>query len=207
MLPPIAAGEAMFSYALSEREAGSDAASMRTRAVRDGDDWVLNGTKCWITNAGVSELVHGDGGDRPGQGRQRHLGVRGAQGRPRLRRSARRSASSASRARRPRRSYFENCRIPGDRIIGDAGHRLQHRAGDPGPHPAHDRRPGASASPRAPSTPPSATSRSASSSASRSSDFQGVQFMLADMAMQRRRRPPALFYAAAARRSAARSPT
>ena len=54
VLPSIASGEAMISYALSEREAGSDAAAMRTRAVADGEDWVLNGTKCWITNAGVS---------------------------------------------------------------------------------------------------------------------------------------------------------
>ena len=44
----------MASYALSEREAGSDTASMRTQARLDGDHWVLNGTKCWITNAGVS---------------------------------------------------------------------------------------------------------------------------------------------------------
>jgi alkylation response protein AidB-like acyl-CoA dehydrogenase len=54
-LPPVARGEAMFSYALSEAGAGSDAASMKTRAVRDGDDWVLNGTKMWITNAGASQ--------------------------------------------------------------------------------------------------------------------------------------------------------
>ncbi|WP_338155499.1 acyl-CoA dehydrogenase family protein [Arsenicicoccus dermatophilus] len=54
-LPPLARGEAMFSYGLSEREAGSDTAGMRTRARRDGDDWVLHGTKAWITNAGVSE--------------------------------------------------------------------------------------------------------------------------------------------------------
>jgi len=47
VLPSIASGEAMISYALSEREAGSDAAAMRTRAVADGDGWVLNGTKCW----------------------------------------------------------------------------------------------------------------------------------------------------------------
>src|SRR5438105_12840495 len=53
-LPPVARGEAMFSYALSEPEAGSDAAAMTTRAVRDGDTYVLNGTKRWITNAGVS---------------------------------------------------------------------------------------------------------------------------------------------------------
>src|SRR5579862_9192114 len=54
-LPPLARGEAMFSYALSEANAGSDAAGMQTRAVRDGDWWVLNGTKMWISNAGVSQ--------------------------------------------------------------------------------------------------------------------------------------------------------
>ena len=53
-LRPLARGEVMFSYALSEPEAGSDAAAMRSRAVRDGDGWVLNGGKRWITNAGVS---------------------------------------------------------------------------------------------------------------------------------------------------------
>jgi alkylation response protein AidB-like acyl-CoA dehydrogenase len=55
-LRPVAQGDAMFSYCLSEPEAGSDAASMRTRAVRDGDHYVLNGVKRWITNAGVSRF-------------------------------------------------------------------------------------------------------------------------------------------------------
>ncbi|MBO0829306.1 MAG: acyl-CoA dehydrogenase [Streptosporangiales bacterium] len=54
-LPPVASGAAMFSYCLSEPEAGSDAANMRTRATRDGDAYVLNGTKRWITNAGISD--------------------------------------------------------------------------------------------------------------------------------------------------------
>src|SRR3954462_6470842 len=54
-LTRLAAGEGGFSYCLSEPDAGSDAAAMRTRAVRDGDDWVLHGVKRWITNAGVSE--------------------------------------------------------------------------------------------------------------------------------------------------------
>ena len=54
-LPPIARGEAMASYCLSEPEAGSDAVGMKTRAVRDGDTYVLNGVKRWITNAGVSQ--------------------------------------------------------------------------------------------------------------------------------------------------------
>ncbi len=55
-LPALARGDAMFSYALSEPEAGSDAGGMRTTAVRDGDEWVLNGAKRWITNAGVSKF-------------------------------------------------------------------------------------------------------------------------------------------------------
>ncbi|AVH97189.1 MULTISPECIES: acyl-CoA dehydrogenase [Streptomyces] len=54
-LGPLAKGDAMFSYALSEPDAGSDAAGMKTRAVRDGDFWILNGVKRWITNAGVSQ--------------------------------------------------------------------------------------------------------------------------------------------------------
>ena len=54
-LSKLAAGEGGFSYCLSEPDAGSDAANQKTRAVRDGDDWVLNGVKRWISNAGVSE--------------------------------------------------------------------------------------------------------------------------------------------------------
>lgn len=54
-LPRIATGEIQASYCLSEADAGSDVAAMRCRAVRDGDDYVLNGSKYWITNAGVSE--------------------------------------------------------------------------------------------------------------------------------------------------------
>ncbi|MCU1397380.1 MAG: acyl-CoA dehydrogenase domain protein [Acidimicrobiales bacterium] len=55
-IPRIASGESQGSYALSEPDAGSDVASMATRAVADGDDWIINGTKCWITNAGISDL-------------------------------------------------------------------------------------------------------------------------------------------------------
>ena len=55
-LPRVISGESQGSYALSEADAGSDVASMTTRAERDGDGWVINGTKCWITNAGISDL-------------------------------------------------------------------------------------------------------------------------------------------------------
>jgi alkylation response protein AidB-like acyl-CoA dehydrogenase len=56
VLPPVVAGEQQASYCLSEPGSGSDAAAMTTRAVRDGDRWVLNGRKAWITSAGVSSV-------------------------------------------------------------------------------------------------------------------------------------------------------
>ena len=54
-IPKIASGEAQGSYCLSEADAGSDVAAMRCRAVRDGDSYVLSGSKYWITNAGISD--------------------------------------------------------------------------------------------------------------------------------------------------------
>ncbi|MEU3628182.1 acyl-CoA dehydrogenase [Amycolatopsis coloradensis] len=56
-LPRMAAGEALGCFGLTEPDAGSDPGSMRTRAVRDGSDWVLNGTKMWITNGTVADVA------------------------------------------------------------------------------------------------------------------------------------------------------
>jgi alkylation response protein AidB-like acyl-CoA dehydrogenase len=119
-LPPVARGEAMFSYALSEPEAGSDAAAMKTRAVRDGDSYVLNGVKRWITNAGVSRyytvmavtdpaagpagisafvVEKGDAGFSFGAPEHK-LGIKGSP---------------------TRELYFDNCAIPADRLIGEEG--------------------------------------------------------------------------------------
>ncbi|MFF0717659.1 acyl-CoA dehydrogenase family protein [Micromonospora sp. NPDC003816] len=119
-LPPVARGEAMFSYCLSEPEAGSDAAGMRTRAERDGDTWVLNGVKRWITNAGLSEyytvfaVTDPDARSRgisaflvertdPGVSfgaPEKKLGIKGSP---------------------TREVYLDNVRIPADRIIGAEG--------------------------------------------------------------------------------------
>ncbi|MFE9959758.1 acyl-CoA dehydrogenase family protein [Micromonospora sp. NPDC005299] len=119
-LTPVAAGDAMFSYCLSEPEAGSDAASMTTKAVRDGDHWVLNGVKRWITNAGVSEyytvfavtdptarskgisafvVEKSDAGVSFGAP-EKKLGIKGSP---------------------TREVYFDNVRIPADRMIGAEG--------------------------------------------------------------------------------------
>ena len=120
VLPSIAAGEAVASYALSEREAGSDAAAMRTRARREGDEWVLNGAKCWISNGGhstwytvmaVTDPDKGANGisafvvhkDDPGfsiGAKEKKMGIKGSP---------------------TTELYFEDCRIPADRIIGDEG--------------------------------------------------------------------------------------
>ncbi|MFJ4695219.1 acyl-CoA dehydrogenase [Streptomyces sp. NPDC088766] len=119
-LAPLAKGDAMFSYCLSEPDAGSDAAGMKTRAVRDGDHWILNGVKRWITNAGVSEyytvMAVTDPAKRskgisafvveksdPGVSfgaPEKKLGIKGSP---------------------TREVYFDNVRIPADRMIGEEG--------------------------------------------------------------------------------------
>ena len=124
-LPPMARGEAMFSYGLSEREAGSDTASMKCRAKKDGDSFVLNGQKSWITNAGVSQFYtvlavtdpDGERGrnitafvvekDDEGFGfgePERKLGIKGSP---------------------TRELHFDNCRIPADRMVGAEGEGLK----------------------------------------------------------------------------------
>src|SRR3712207_368177 len=55
-LPRCASGEWSPAFCLSEPEAGSDPASMRTHAKQDGDEWIINGSKNWITNAGIADF-------------------------------------------------------------------------------------------------------------------------------------------------------
>ncbi|WP_205126491.1 acyl-CoA dehydrogenase family protein [Nocardioides nitrophenolicus] len=119
-LSRLASGAGGFSYCLSEPDAGSDAANQKTRAVRDGDGWVLNGTKRWISNAGESEFYtvlattdpdartkgisafvveKSDEGVSFGAP-EKKLGIKGSP---------------------TREVYFDNVRIPGDRIIGEEG--------------------------------------------------------------------------------------
>ncbi|MEJ2521251.1 MAG: acyl-CoA dehydrogenase family protein, partial [Desulfuromonadales bacterium] len=55
-LPAVASGEKFAAFGLTEANAGSDASGIRTTAVLDGDEWVLNGTKQWITNGGEAQI-------------------------------------------------------------------------------------------------------------------------------------------------------
>src|ERR1700759_1079704 len=119
-LAPVARGEAMFSYALSEAGAGSDAASMKTRAVRDGDSWVLNGTKMWITNAGVSQYYTVMAVTDPDRGARGISAFGVDQDDPRVSFGApeKKPGIKGSPARTV---IFSGARIPADRIIGEPG--------------------------------------------------------------------------------------
>jgi alkylation response protein AidB-like acyl-CoA dehydrogenase len=57
LLPRLASGEVRGAYSMSEPDAGSDVAAITTRAVRDGDEWVVNGTKAWVTNGRMAGVV------------------------------------------------------------------------------------------------------------------------------------------------------
>jgi len=182
VLPSIAGGGAMASYALSEREAGSDAVAMRTRAKADGDGWILDGTKAWVTNAGVSEwytvmavtdadkkangisafMVHADDEGISFGTKERKLGIKGSP---------------------TREVYFENCRIPGDRIIGVPGtgfktalRTLDHTRPTIGAQAVGIAQGALDAS--------LAYVKGRKQFGRAVGDFQGVQFMLADMAMK-----------------------
>ncbi|WP_432476979.1 acyl-CoA dehydrogenase family protein [Nocardioides sp. GXQ0305] len=120
-LGKLAAGEGGFSYCLSEPDAGSDAGAMKTRAEKDGDEWVLNGVKRWITNAEESEfytvlaVTDPERGTRGGitafvveksdegvsfGAPEKKLGIKGSP---------------------TREVYLDDVRIPGDRVIGEVG--------------------------------------------------------------------------------------
>ncbi|HSN06293.1 MAG TPA: acyl-CoA dehydrogenase family protein, partial [Candidatus Angelobacter sp.] len=182
-LPVLARGESMMSYALSEPEAGSDAGGMRTQAVRDGDGWILNGAKRWITNAGVSKLYtvmavtdpdkrthggitafvveDGDAGFSYGA-LEKKLGIKGSP---------------------TRELYFDDVRIPDSRRVGDvgAGFALAMATLD------HTR---VTIGAQAIGIAQGALDYAAAYAKERKqfgrpiSDFQGLQFMLADMAIK-----------------------
>jgi alkylation response protein AidB-like acyl-CoA dehydrogenase len=119
-LSRLADNDGMFSYCLSEPEAGSDAAAMKTRAVRDGDYWVLNGVKRWISNAGISEFYTVFAVTDP---EKRAQGISAfvveksddgvSFGAPEKKLGIKGSPTTEV--------YLDNVRIPADRMIGDEG--------------------------------------------------------------------------------------
>jgi alkylation response protein AidB-like acyl-CoA dehydrogenase len=180
-LPLLAKGQG-FSYCLSESSAGSDAAAMTTKAVKDGDAWVINGSKKWISNAGESEFYTVLASTDPSRGakgisafiveksdagvsfgaHEKKMGFRGSP---------------------TREVYFDNVRINDDRRLGDvgSGFALAMQTLD------HTR---ITIAAQALGIAQGAFEAATAYAHERKQfgkpifDFQGVQFMLADMAMQ-----------------------
>jgi len=118
-LPTLLEGDLLGGYALSETHAGSDAGALSTRAVRDGDDYVVNGTKAWITHAGVADFytlmartsekdiscfLAENGSGITAAAPERKMGLTG-------------SVTAQLR--------FEDARVPADRLIGVEGDGLK----------------------------------------------------------------------------------
>ncbi|MFM0208278.1 acyl-CoA dehydrogenase family protein [Paraburkholderia sediminicola] len=117
-LPKLASGETIASFALTEPESGSDAASLRTRAVRDGDHYVVNGTKRFITNApqaGIFTLMARTNPDEPRAGGITAFIVEantpGISFGKRDRKMGQKGAHTCD-------VIFENCRVPAHNVIG-----------------------------------------------------------------------------------------
>ncbi|MFD8198190.1 acyl-CoA dehydrogenase family protein [Streptomyces sp. NPDC059701] len=180
-LPAMLGGGLLGGYCLSEPASGSDAASLRTRAVRDGDDWVITGTKAWITHGGIADfytvmartgvegprgitafLVPGDAEGLSAAVPEKKMGLKGSP---------------------TAQVHLDGVRVPDSRRLGDAGQgfAIALSALDSG-------RLGIAAC--AIGVAQAALDEAVSYAAERRqfgkpiSDFQGLRFMLADMATQ-----------------------
>jgi alkylation response protein AidB-like acyl-CoA dehydrogenase len=118
-LPAMLGGGLLGAYCLSEPSSGSDAASLRTKAVRDGEDWVIDGTKAWITHGGIADfytvmartgedgprgisafLVPGDAAGLSGAAPEKKMGMKGSP---------------------TAQVHFDGVRVPDERRIGEEG--------------------------------------------------------------------------------------
>ena len=181
-LPPMARGEAMFSFCLSEPEAGSDAGSMITRATKSGGYYLLNGVKRWITHAGLSDFYIVFAVTDP------EAGPRGISAFVVEKADAGVSFGKAERKLGIKGSptcevHLQNVRIPAARLIGEPGTGLRTalRALD------HSR---VSIAAQAVGIAQGALDHATGYVSRRRqfgrvvAEFQGIQFMLADMAMK-----------------------
>jgi alkylation response protein AidB-like acyl-CoA dehydrogenase len=181
LLPDLLGGDLLGAYCLSEPQGGSDAANLSTRAVRDGDDWVVTGTKAWITHAGQADFYNifcrtgGPGAagisclladaDTPGLLPQRPERTMGLRSSP------------------PAQIVFDGARLPADRLVGGegTGFRIAMEALDAG-------RLGIAACAvglgQAAVDYAAAYARERSQFGKPIAEFQGIGFMLADMATQ-----------------------
>jgi alkylation response protein AidB-like acyl-CoA dehydrogenase len=119
-LPPLARGESLAAFALTEPQAGSDAGAIATTAVKDGDSYVLNGTKQWITNAGEAEfytIIALTDRTKGARGASAFLVEKNDPGVA----FGKKEKKMGIRASVTREVILEDCRIPADRLLGKPG--------------------------------------------------------------------------------------
>ncbi len=119
-MPKLATGEMIAAFCLTEPGSGSDAASIKTNAVRDGDDWVLNGNKLWITNGGIAQFftVFAKTGDKTERGNMTAFIVTrdmaGVSVGPHEDKMGLRASSTTT-------VHFDNVRVPANNVLGEVG--------------------------------------------------------------------------------------
>ncbi len=119
-LVPLATGRQLAAWGLTEASAGSDAASMRTAAVRDGSDWVINGTKQFITHGGTGDLIvvmAVTNKSKGSRGISAFIVERGTAGF----RAGKKENKLGMRASDTSEVIFENCRVPAAQLLGAEG--------------------------------------------------------------------------------------
>jgi butyryl-CoA dehydrogenase len=119
-LPAIAAGERLAGFALTEPQAGSDAGGIRTTAVRDGDHYVLNGLKQWITNGGEAEVYTVIVMTNPTKGARGASALVVEKDTPGFS-FGKKEDKMGIRASATRELVFEDCRVPAENLIGREG--------------------------------------------------------------------------------------
>jgi butyryl-CoA dehydrogenase len=182
-LPPVAAGEKLVAFGLSEKEAGSDAGSMTTRAERDGDSYVLNGEKKWNTGGAVASLNTIFAVTEPGRGARGVSAFLVEEGTPGYR-IGKHEDKMGIRCVPVVEIHLDDCRVPAENLLGgQEGRGFKHAM------ITLDRaRPGVAA--QAVGLAQGALDLALQYTHERQqfgqsvSSFQGVQWMLADMATQ-----------------------
>jgi len=123
LLMPMARGEILGAFALSEPDSGSDAASLRTQAVRDGDHWILNGTKAWVTSGSHAGVILTMARTDPGPDRRGARGVSAFIVTPDCPGFSvgKKEDKMGLRASPTVQIRFDNCRVPHANLLGDVG--------------------------------------------------------------------------------------
>ena len=122
-LKPMARGELLGAFALSEPDAGSDAASLRTQAVRDGSDWILNGTKAWVSSGAKGEVIMVMARTDNPEDRRGPRGISAFIVTPDLPGFSvgKKEDKMGLRASPTVSLHFSDMRVPGDRLLGQVG--------------------------------------------------------------------------------------